>query len=786
MKTENLLLPVSGMHCASCAMLIERTLADIPGITKAEVNSVSEKLSLEFNPSETPLETIAEKVHDLGYELLLPKTTHPLPLGEGLGVRADKGEGLDESFPTETKLALTLAAITTFAMGWDVLGQLGWIPMMGNVSRNLFHETMPIFATILLATVGRGYFGAVWRFFRTGNAGMDALVGIGTITAALYSFILTAFSGVLKPYLDVHTTYYDVTIVVIALVHLGRILEARSKRRTGEAVAALMRLEAKTAWVIRNGSELEVDVETVTLSDEVLVRPGMRIPVDGIVLTGSSAVDESALTGESIPVEKTPDDEVSAGTVNTSGVLHIRPKRLAGETLLAEIIRKVEAAQNSKAPIQALADKIAWIFVPTVLTIAVLSLLAWLTASTYYLGFDKALPIAIVSFVGVLVIACPCAVGLATPTAIVTGVGKGAENGMLVKNAEALELLAKIDTVVFDKTGTLTEWKPEVTNVLVISKHLTENDILSYAASVETNSEHPIAKAIVRATNERGIIIRSVSDFASSAGSWVRAKSDDGKSIEIGRPTAKNDPLTPPPHPSPLLKGEGEKDNELPSPFRRRVGDEVGELESAGKTVVMLSVDGEIAGYVAVADRPRKSATEVIARLKDMGKTVVMLTGDNERTARAIAKEVGIERIVAGVLPTGKSEEIERLRSEWRKVAMVGDGINDAPALASADVGIAMATGSDAAMASADVTLIGGNISKIPSALLLGQSTVRTIHQNLFWAFCFNIIGIPLASGLFFPFFGWTLSPAFAGAAMAFSSVAVVTNSLRLKRIRLQ
>ncbi len=368
MKTENLLLPVSGMHCASCAMLIERTLADIPGITKAEVNSVSEKLSLEFNPSETPLETIAEKVHDLGYELVLPKKSndHSEHDAHSAHMEHDHSSHTDsvsseesDSFPTETKLALTLAAITTFAMGWDVLGQLGWIPMMGNVSRNLFHETMPIFATILLATVGRGYFGAVWRFFRTGNAGMDALVGIGTITAALYSFILTAFSGVLKPYLDVHTTYYDVTIVVIALVHLGRILEARSKRRTGEAVAALMRLEAKTAWVIRDGAELEVDVETVTLSDEVLVRPGMRIPVDGIVLAGSSAVDESALTGESIPVEKTPDDEVSAGTVNTSGVLHIRPKRLAGETLLAEIIRKVEAAQNSKAPIQALADKIA-------------------------------------------------------------------------------------------------------------------------------------------------------------------------------------------------------------------------------------------------------------------------------------------------------------------------------------------------------------------------------------------------------------------------------------------
>lgn len=516
-----------------------------------------------------------------------------------------------------------------------------------------------------------------------------------------------------------------------------------------------MRLEAKTAWVMRDGVELEVDVETVTLSDEVLVRPGMRVPVDGVVLSGSSGVDESALTGESVPVEKAPGDEVSAGTVNTSGFLRIRPTRLAGETLLAEIIRKVEAAQNSKAPIQALADRISGVFVPTVLAIAILSLLAWLTAGTYFFGFEKALPMAIVSFVGVLVIACPCAVGLATPTAIVTGVGKGAENGMLVKNAEALELLASIDTVVFDKTGTLTEGKPEVTDVLVISSKWKEEDILSFAASVEAASEHPIAKAIVRAATQRKIEIRDVSDFGSTAGSGVRANIE-GKTVEVGRPTAKNDPKDP-----------------------------VSVLESNGKTVVMFTIDGEIAGYIAVADRPRKAASEVVARLKEMGKTVVMLTGDNERTARAIAKEVGIERIVAGVLPTGKSEEIERLRSENRKVAMVGDGINDAPALASADVGIAMATGSDAAMASADVTLIGGNISKIPSALLLGQSTVRTIHQNLFWAFCFNVVGIPLASGLFFPFFGWTLSPAFAGAAMAFSSVAVVTNSLRLKRVKL-
>lgn len=679
MAKENLILPIRGMHCASCAMLIERTLKDTNGITKAEVNSVSEKLSLEFDPSETPLETIAGNVRDLGYELVLPKkqkdhtghSEHSAHMGHDHSEHgehdhsshSDSSSEEGDAFPTETKIALTLAAITAFAMGWDVLGQLGWISAMGNVPRNLFHEAMPIFSVILLSTVGRGYFGAVWRFFRTGNAGMDALVGIGTITAALYSFILTAFSGVLKNYLDVHTTYYDVTVIVIALVHLGRILEARSKRRTGEAVAALMRLEAKTAWVIRDGTELEVDVETVTLSDEVLVRPGMRVPVDGIVLSGSSGIDESALTGESVPVEKAPSDEVSAGTVNTSGVLWIRPKRLAGETLLAEIIRKVEAAQNSKAPIQALADKVAGVFVPTVLAIAVLSLLAWFTAGTYFLGFDKALPMAIVSFVGVLVIACPCAVGLATPTAIVTGVGKGAENGMLVKNAEALELLAKVDTVVFDKTGTLTEGKPEVTDVLVISGNLTENDVLSYAASVEMNSEHPIAKAIVRAANERNIAIKNVSDFASTAGSGVRAKSDDGKTIEVGRPSGKADPKS-----------------------------SVSELESNGKTVVMLTIDGEIAGYVAVADRPRKAASEVVARLKGMGKTVVMLTGDNERTARAIAKEVGIERIVAGVLPTGKSEEIERLRSEGRKVAMVGDGINDAPALASADVGIAMAT----------------------------------------------------------------------------------------------
>lgn len=446
---------------------------------------------------------------------------------------------------------------------------------------------------------------------------MDALVGIGTITATLYSFILSAFSGVLKPYLDVHTTYYDVTVVVIALVHLGRILEARSKRRTGEAVSALMRLEAKTAWVVRDGVELEVDVETVTLTDEVLVRPGMRVPVDGRVLSGSSGVDESALTGESLPVEKAPDDEVSAGTVNTSGFLRIRPTRLAGETLLAEIIRKVEAAQNSKAPIQALADRISGVFVPTVLAIAVLSLLAWLTAGTYFMGFENALPMAIVSFVGVLVIACPCAVGLATPTAIVTGVGKGAENGMLVKNAEALELLASIDTVVFDKTGTLTEGKPEVTDILIISPKWSEEDMLSFAASVESGSEHPIAKAIVRAAEGRKVSIGSITDFQATAGSGVRAESD-GKIIEMGRPTLKNDPENP-----------------------------VSQLESKGKTVVMLTIDGEIAGYIAVADRPRKAASEVVARLKSMGKTVIMLTGDNERTARAIALEVGIDRIVA-------------------------------------------------------------------------------------------------------------------------------------------
>lgn len=603
MSPKNLLLPVHGMHCASCASLIEHTLSDLPGVTKAEVNSVSEKLALEFDPSETPLETIAKNIRDLGYELVVPKTEYQSKHTEvhnhseyDHSTHIEMASpSTDDSFPAETKVALSLAAITIFAMGWDVLGGLGWIPTMGDVPMEFFRAAMPIFATIVLSTVGRGYFVAVWRFFRTGNAGMDALVGIGTITATLYSFILSAFYSILSPYLNVEITYYDVTVVVIALVHLGRILEARSKRRTGEAVTALMRLEAKTAWILRDGQEQEVDVETVTLSDEVLVRPGMRVPVDGTVLSGASGVDESALTGESVPIEKAPGDEVSAGTLNTSGFLHVRPTRLAGETLLAEIIRKVESAQNSKAPIQALADRIAAVFVPTVLVIAVLSLITWLTVGTHFLGFDRALPMAIISFVGVLVIACPCAVGLATPTAIVTGVGKGAENGMLVKNAEALELLASIDTVVFDKTGTLTEGRAEVTDILPASSKFSEADILSFAASVEAGSEHPIAKALVRAAGERNIALRSISNFQTTAGSGVHAEAD-GMVIEVGRPAGNNEEAT------------------------------VSELESNGKTVVMLTLNGEIAGYIAVADRPRKSSSEVVLKLKSMGKTVVMLT----------------------------------------------------------------------------------------------------------------------------------------------------------------
>jgi Cu2+-exporting ATPase/Cu+-exporting ATPase len=547
--------------------------------------------------------------------------------------------------------------------------------------------------------------------------------------------------------------------VVIGFIILGKYLELGSKIATGEALKKLIGLQAKTALILEDGEEKEIPVEEVQINQTIIVKPGQKIPVDGVILSGQTTVDESMITGEPIPVDKKDGDELVGGTINKQGSVQYRATKVGSDTMLAQIIDLVRQAQGSKAPIQALADKVAAVFVPAVLVFSVLTFMAWLIIGSL-LGLSSPFSLALIALVGILVIACPCALGLATPTAIIVGVGKGAENGILIKNAESLERLHKIDTVVFDKTGTITEGKPVVTKIIEIqkdgSKRKNEEELLQAAASVENLSEHPLAQAIVDKSKAENIEPLEVSDFENLEGVGVRGIIDT-QEILIRKPDDKD------------------KDNS-----------ELKKLQSQGQTVVVVEIQGETAGFIAISDQLKPSSKQAINNLHNLGIQTVILTGDNRRAADYIASQVGIDKVYAEVLPGDKSDKIKNLREENRFIAMVGDGINDAPALTQADVGIAMATGTDIAMESSDITLLQGDLLKVASAIQLSQQTMNTVRQNLFWAFVYNVIGIPIAAGVLYPFLGVMLSPAIAGAAMAFSSVSVVSNSLRLKTIKLK
>jgi Cu2+-exporting ATPase/Cu+-exporting ATPase len=540
---------------------------------------------------------------------------------------------------------------------------------------------------------------------------------------------------------------------------LGKYLEARSKIKTGDAIEKLLNLQAKTALVIRDGKEIEISVNDVKHGDLIIVKPGAKIPVDGMITEGSSFVDESMVTGEPMPVQKKVGDSVVSGTINTSGSFTFKATKVGSETLLAQIIKMVEEAQGSKAPIQALADKISSIFVPIVLVIAFLTLGAWLTVGSQYLGFSQALSFGLVSFVGILVIACPCALGLATPTAIIVGVGKGAKEGILIKDAATLEKLHKVNTVVVDKTGTITKGKPTLVDIQNLST-LNDNDLVSIIASLEKKSEHPIAHAIVNYVQEKNISMSNISDFEGIQGKGLRGVINDTE----------------------YFVGNTKLVSDLGITFDKALLDE---FTSQGKTPVILTTKEKVLGFVMVADEIKAESVEAIKNLHTLGVKVVMLTGDDEKAAKYIGSLVGIDDVIAHVLPQDKLEKIKELQSQGRVVAVAGDGVNDAPALAQADVGIAMGTGTDVAIESAGITLLGGDISKLVKAIKLSKITMRGIKQNLFWAFIYNVVGIPLAAGIFYPVFGWLLNPVFAGFAMAMSSVSVVSNSLRIKAKKL-
>ena len=740
-QAERLTLPVRGMHCAACVGKVERALTSVPGVDEATVNLATEKATVTFDPTRTDVTRLQDAVARAGYELVEPR--------EAAGQTPDREQSAREETQRRARSKFVVGAILSVPI---VIGSMvevfPWAPAW-------LHNPWLLWAlaTPVQFWVGFEFHAGFLRDLRHRTASMSTLVSIGTNAAYFFSLAVTLWPHVFMPAGGM--TYYETGAVVITLVVLGRWLEARARGRTSEAIRRLVSLAPRTARVVREGRELDVPTTEVGVGDLVRIRPGERIPVDGVVLEGASTIDESMLTGESLPVEKTAESRVVAGSVNQTGALLFRATHVGSETTLARIVRLVEDAQASRAPIQRLADRVAAVFVPIVLVIAGATCLAWLA-----FGPEPRLPMALTTAVAVLVIACPCAMGLATPTAIMVGTGKGAEHGVLIKSATALEVLHRVDTIVFDKTGTLTVGRPEVTDIVTVPG-VGEDDALAVAAGAEQASEHPLGEAIVRLAKERGLALPPVGKFTAVPGQGIDAMAPDGR-ILLGNETMMN---------------ERGIDVSL-------LADRAIALQAQGKTVVFLAFAGRLLALIAVADVLKPDAAATIRRLREMGLAVAMLSGDNRRTAEAIAREAGIERVLAEVLPADKAGEIKRLQEGGHRVAMVGDGINDAPALTQADVGIVMGSGTDVAIEAADVTLMRSDVAGVVVALELSRRTIQIVKQNLGWAFGYNILLIPVAAGVLYPLAGVLLSPILAGAAMAFSSVSVVTNSLRLKRWR--
>jgi len=751
---------VKGMHCASCAAIITKKLSKVESIKEVNVNLATEKATLEFENDALSIEAVNDVISKYGYTFIAEQDETSCSLAAknsasgALLLKEEKQKELLEQL-AKVQFALPIALLVFILMMWDTGSRFFlFIPNLP-IPMELFNIISMAIATYMVFRIGAPFLHGITVYLQSGAASMDTLIGIGTLTAYLYSAIITLIPSIRMILQIPDYTYFDVTIVVIGFVLLGKYLEARSKLKTGEAIEKLIGLQAKSARVIREGKEIEIPVEQVRTGDAVLVKPGEKLPVDGVLTEGYSSIDESMVTGESIPVDKKIGDKVIGGTINIQGSFTFTASYVGADTLLSRIIRMVEDAQGSKAPIQNIADKIAAVFVPVVLILAAATFIIWLTAGSLLLGFSVALSYAISGLIGILVIACPCALGLATPTAIIVGIGKGAEYGILIRNAESLEKLSAIDTVVFDKTGTLTTGNPQVTDIVTVDQETGLTSLLQMAASVESRSEHPLAQAIVNAAIKQQIRLRDITAFEAHEGIGVSAVIDT-VSIRVRKPVV-TETLFP----------------------------EVIKLQEEGKTVVIVEKNGICTGLIALSDTVKDDAKKTIDILHKKGLKVIILTGDNLLAANFMAKQVGIDEVIAGVLPQEKAIKIKELQAKGKRVAMAGDGINDAPALAQADVGIAMATGTDVAIESAGITLLKGDINKVAQAITLSRATMRVIRQNLFWAFIYNIIGIPLAAGVFYPFWGIFLNPVFSGLAMAGSSVSVVSNSLRLKTKKL-
>lgn len=740
MKDTKRTFGIKGMHCASCVYRVEKELKNVDGVKEAVVNLATNKATVTCDDNTTD-DKLKSAVSGAGYEALMD------------GEMSEDQQENEKKQEMKTLLIKVIASSISGAL-------LVWssFPGLMNTAPKILQET---WVQLLLATpiqfwAGYDFYRSAWASLKHRTANMDTLVAMGTTVAFAYSVFVIFFPEVIMNAGLDHMHYFDVSVVVIALILLGRYFEAKAKAGTSEAIKKLIGLQAKTARVIRDGKEIDIPINEVILGDIIRVRPGEKIPVDGILVEGESSIDESMVTGESLPVDKAPGDTVVGATMNKTGTFTFKATKVGSETMLSQIIKLVQEAQGSKAPIQRLADIISSYFVPIVLMIAIATFVVW-----YDFGPNPAFLFGLLNMVAVLIIACPCAMGLATPTAIMVGTGKGAEHGILIKDAESLEIAHKINTIIFDKTGTLTIGKPQVTNV-VPTGDMKEGDILKFAGSIEKGSEHSLAEAIVKYIEDKKAEIMPVTGFKAIAGHGVEGVVDN-KRVSFGNRR--------------LMERE-----EIS--YETFIAD-MEKLEHEGKTVMMLAVDNKLVGLIAVADVVKESAKEALKLLKQRGIEVVMITGDNKRTAQAIAEQIGIDRVLAEVLPDQKEAEVRKIQKEGKVVAMVGDGINDAPALAAANVGIAMGTGTDVAIEAADITLMNKDLKSVASAIELSKKTMRTIKMNLFWAFAYNVILIPVAAGVLYPFTGILLSPILASVAMAMSSISVVSNSLLLKRIKI-
>ncbi|MBR0598744.1 heavy metal translocating P-type ATPase [Sinanaerobacter chloroacetimidivorans] len=741
-------LKITGMTCAACAARIEKVVGKVEGVDQISVNLATEKAVVTYHPETTKLEDIKSRIEKAGYGAL--------DIEEKKIVDEDKLRKEKEIKTLWTKF--TVSAVFAVPLLYFAMGSMIWwlrfpIPeIVDPMQFPLNYAILQIVLTLPIVAAGYRFYTVGYHAIISRSPNMDSLIAMGTTAAIVYS-LYSVYQISIGNFGAVEGLYFETAGVIITLILLGKSLEAVSKGRTSEAIKKLMGLAPKTAVVLRDGKEYEVPIDEVEIGHVILVKPGEKIPVDGVVLEGNTSIDESMLTGESIPIEKKAGDPVYAASINKNGMIKFQATKVGGDTALAQIIKLVEEAQGSKAPIAQMADIVSGYFVPIVFVIAVVAFLAWFISG-------ESLVFSLTIFIAILVIACPCALGLATPTAIMVGTGKGAEYGILIKGGEALETTHKINTIIFDKTGTITAGKPEVTDVVTV-EGIERNQLIQIAASAEKGSEHPLGEAIVKAAEKEELELSDLDQFKAIPGHGIEVEIK-GNVVLLGNKKLMNESSIS------LEALQAESD---------RLADE-------GKTPMYIAINHKIAGIIAVADVVKESSAKAIEKLQSMGLEVVMITGDNEKTARAIAKQVGIQQVLAEVLPQDKSNEVKKLQTANKKVAMVGDGINDAPALAQADIGIAIGSGTDVAMESADIVLMRSDLMDVPTAIQLSKSTIKNIKENLFWAFGYNVIGIPIAAGLLHLFGGPLLNPIFAAAAMSLSSVSVLTNALRLKRFK--